>query len=240
MSFLSRVSALVKKELKEYLLKPGSISWGVVFPLVFTFSFIIRLGDVDHIAPGMVGISSLFATTSFLASSVIFERRLRTFERLLLAPIRFGEIVLGKIIVGTMFGTMVSLITLSVLLQFMVYSVWNWGLTVAAIILTNVMFSALGLYISLKVENPINVMTWLNLLRLPMIFTSSALVSFGLFPKWFLIVGILTPMTYSVESLRYGLLHYTDVMSPELAFLMLSILGMTFILLSIRAIKNLY
>jgi len=235
-----RMMAIVRKELKEYLLKPGSISWGFVFPVVFTFSFIVRLGSVDQVAPGMVAIASLFGTTSFVSSSIIFERRLRTIERLLLAPLSYGEIVLGKILVGTIFGSIVSLTTLALLLWFMVYPVWNWPLTLLAILLSGFAFSALGVYISLKVRNPINVMTWLNVLRLPMIFTSSALVSFGLFPNWFLAVGLLTPMTYAVESIRYGMLYYTDAIPPATAFLATIALGLLFTLLATRALKNLY
>ncbi len=89
---MRHVLAIVNKELREYLLKPGSISWGLVFPpLVFTLAFIVRFGDVDHLAPpGLISISALFATTSFVSSSLIFERRLKTFERLLLARFDTG------------------------------------------------------------------------------------------------------------------------------------------------------
>ncbi|WP_237268625.1 ABC transporter permease [Thermococcus celer] len=237
---MRHVLAIVNKELREYLLKPGSISWGLVFPLVFTLAFIVRFGDVDHLAPGLISISALFATTSFVSSSLIFERRLKTFERLLLAPIRYGEIVLAKVLVASLFGLMVSLITLVLVKYFMVYPVWNWPLTILFLILANVAFSAFGLYIALAVEKPINVMTWLNLLRLPMMFTSGAIESLTLFPRWFLVVGILTPMTYSVDGLRYSMLYYYDVVAPLYALLALILIATTFMALSVRRIKALY
>ncbi|ASI98489.1 multidrug ABC transporter permease [Thermococcus celer Vu 13 = JCM 8558] len=240
MSHMRHVLAIVNKELREYLLKPGSISWGLVFPLVFTLAFIVRFGDVDHLAPGLISISALFATTSFVSSSLIFERRLKTFERLLLAPIRYGEIVLAKVLVASLFGLMVSLITLVLVKYFMVYPVWNWPLTILFLILANVAFSAFGLYIALAVEKPINVMTWLNLLRLPMMFTSGAIESLTLFPRWFLVVGILTPMTYSVDGLRYSMLYYYDVVAPLYALLALILIATTFMALSVRRIKALY
>ncbi len=143
---------------------------------------------------------------------------------------------------ASLFGLMVSLITLVLVKYFMVYPVWNWPpLTILFLILANVAFSAFGLYIALAVEKPINVMTWLNLLRLPMMFTSGAIESLTLFPRWFLVVGILTPMTYSVDGLRYSMLYYYDVVAPPLyALLALILIATTFMALSVRRIKALY
>lgn len=235
-----KVVPIVAKELKEYLLKPGSISWGLIFPLVFTLAFIVRFGDIDHLAPGLVSISALFATTSFVASSLIFERRLKTFERLLLAPVSYGEIILAKVLVGALFGLMVSTVTLFLVRYFMVYPVWSWPLTAAGMLLANLAFSALGVYVSLAVENPINVMTWLNVIRLPMIFTSGALASLTLFPEWFIAVGLMTPVTYSVECLRYSLLGYYDIVPPLYALPLLLLMTVAFMLLSVRTLRRMY
>ncbi|ASJ09063.1 multidrug ABC transporter permease [Thermococcus siculi] len=235
-----KVVPIVIKELKEYMLKPGSISWGLVFPLVFSLAFIVRFGDIDHLAPGLVSISALFATTSFVASSLIFERRLKTFERLLLAPISYGEIILAKVLVGTLFGLMVSAITLALVKYFMVYPVWSWGITFLGILLANFTFSAMGVYISLAVKNPINVMTWLNVIRLPMMFTSGAIASLTLFPTWFIAIGVITPMTYSVEALRYSLLGYYDIVPPLYSLPLLVIMALVFMLLSVRSLRGMY
>jgi ABC-2 type transport system permease protein len=235
-----KVLTIAEKELREYLLKPGSISWGVVFPLVFTLAFAVRFGDVDHLAPGLLSISVLFGTTSFVSSSVIFERRLRTFERLLVAPVSYLEIVLAKVLTGSLFGLFVGLVSLLFLRFFMVYPIWSIPLLVVYLVLSAVAFSALGLYVSLVVENPINAMTWLNLIRLPMMFTSGAIVSLLLFPRWFIAVGLLTPMTYSVDGLRFAMLHYYDVVNPLYSLLVLLLLAMVFVYLSVTRIERLY
>ncbi|AJC72037.1 multidrug ABC transporter permease [Thermococcus guaymasensis DSM 11113] len=235
-----KVLAIAEKELKEYVLKPGSISWGVIFPLVFTFAFAVRFGDVDHLAPGLLTISVLFGTTSFVSSSVIFERRLRTFERLLVAPVSYLEIALAKVLVASAFGIFVGLVSLVFLHFFMVYPIWNIPLLVLFLTISAVLFSAFGLYISLVPENPINAMTWLNLIRLPMMFTSGAIVSLLLFPRWFIAVGLLTPMTYAVEGIRFAMLHYYDVVNPVYSFLVLLLLAMVFIYLSTSKLESLY
>ncbi|WP_297506604.1 ABC transporter permease [Thermococcus sp.] len=235
-----KILAMAEKELREYVLKPGSISWGIVFPLVFTLAFAIRFGDVDHLAPGLLSISVLFGTTSFVSSSVIFERRLRTFERLLVAPVGYLEIVLAKVLVGSVFGLFVGFTSLIFLRPFMVYGIWNPWLLVLFLILSAMCFSGIGLYIALVVENPINAMTWLNLLRLPMMFTSGAIVSLLLFPHWFLAVGLATPMTYSVEGLRFSMLHYYDVVNPVYSLLVLLMLTLLFLYLSTSRLEDLY
>ncbi|WP_456421667.1 ABC transporter permease [Thermococcus sp.] len=235
-----KVLAIAEKELKEYVLKPGSVSWGIIFPLVFTLAFAVRFGDVDHLAPGLLAISVLFGTTSFVSSSVIFERRLRTFERLLVAPVSYLTVVLAKVLVGSIFGIFVGLVSLLFLRLFMVYPIWNVPLLIVFLILSAMAFSALGLYVSLAVENPINAMTWLNLIRLPMMFTSGAIVSLLLFPHWFIAVGLITPMTYAVEGLRFAMLHYYDVVNPLYSLLVLLLLAMAFIYLSTAKLENLY
>ena len=235
-----KVLTIAAKELREYVLKPGSISWGVVFPLVFTLAFAVRFGDIDHLAPGLLSISILFGTSSFVSSSIIFERRLRTFERLLVAPVTYLEIAAAKILVGTLFGLFVGITSMLVLRLFMAYPVWNWGLLLLFMLLSGLTFSALSLYVSLIPQNPINAMTWLNLIRLPMIFTSGAIVSLLLFPRWFLAIGLLTPMTYSVEGLRFSMLEYYDVVNPAYSALVMVILTMVLLHLAIRSIKSLY
>ncbi len=235
-----KVLAIAEKELKEYILKPGSISWGIIFPLVFTLAFAVRFGDVDHLAPGLLSISVLFGTTSFVSSSVIFERRLRTFERLLVTPVSYPDIVIAKVIVGALFGIFVGLVSLAFLHLFMVYPIWNIKLFILYLILSAIAFSGLGLYISLAVRNPINAMTWLNLIRLPMMFTSGAIVSLLLFPHWFLVVGLMTPMTYAVDGLRFAMLHYYDVVNPVYSTLVLLLLSMVFVYMSMSKLEKLY
>ncbi len=235
-----KILVIAEKELKEYILKPGSISWGIIFPLVFTLAFAVRFGDVDHLAPGLMSISILFGTTSFVSSSIIFERRLRTFERLLVAPVKRVEIVGAKILVGTLFGLFVGAVSFLILRLFMAYRVWNPLLLITFMFVSGTAFSGLALWVSLRVENPINAMTWLNLIRLPMIFTSGAIVSLLLFPHWFIVVGLITPMTYAVDGMRYAMLGYYDVINPIYDLLVTVLLSMLFTYLSVEELRRLY
>ncbi|MGD9908805.1 MAG: ABC transporter permease, partial [Mesotoga sp.] len=81
---------ILMKDMKNYYLKPPNISWGIVFPISWTLMFFVRSGsdvEIRDILPGVMALSVLFGTTSMLAVTITFERKSRSFERLLLAPI---------------------------------------------------------------------------------------------------------------------------------------------------------
>src|SRR5690554_625754 len=84
---------ILKKDIQNYYLKPPNISWGIIFPLSWTLMQMFRsygslsLSEIRSMLPGLMSMSVLFGTTSMLAVTITFERRGRSFERLLLAPI---------------------------------------------------------------------------------------------------------------------------------------------------------
>ncbi len=97
---------ILKKDIKNYYLKPPNISWGIIFPLSWTLMQVIRSpdGNILNLLPGLISMSVLFGTTSMLAVTITFERSGRSFERLLLAPISLGTMVLAKIAGTILFG----------------------------------------------------------------------------------------------------------------------------------------
>lgn len=91
---------IMLKDMRAYYLKPPNISWGLIFPIAWTGMFFIRSdGGLDSILtllPGVISISILFGTTSLLAVTITFEKKNRSFERLLLAPIPLELLMLAK------------------------------------------------------------------------------------------------------------------------------------------------
>jgi len=55
-----------------------------------------------------LGMTILFGSTSMEAVVITFERRVGSFERLLLAPVSLAGVLMGKIIGGAFFGFIVS------------------------------------------------------------------------------------------------------------------------------------
>ena len=88
---------ILKKDIHNYYLKPPNISWGIIFPLSWTLMQLVRSpGNVEiiELLPGLMAMSILFGTTSMLAVTITFEKRSRSFDRLLLAPINISTLVL--------------------------------------------------------------------------------------------------------------------------------------------------
>ena len=97
---------ILMKDIKNYYLKPPNISWGIIFPLSWTLMQIIRLsGDIQIVELlRLMAMSILFGTTSMLAVTITFEKRSKSFDRLLLAPISISILVLAKILGAILFG----------------------------------------------------------------------------------------------------------------------------------------
>ena len=66
---------ILKKDIKNYYLKPPNISWGIIFPLSWTLMQFIRTPsaqgiDIRALLPGLMAMSILFGTTSMLAVTI--------------------------------------------------------------------------------------------------------------------------------------------------------------------------
>src|SRR4030067_3746976 len=99
---------IMLKDVRAYYLKPPNISWGLIFPVAWTGMFFIKSGgaaeNIITLLPGLVAISILFGTTSMLSVTVTFEKKNRSFQRLLLASIPLELLMLAKTGGAILFG----------------------------------------------------------------------------------------------------------------------------------------
>lgn len=209
------------KDLRAYYFKPPNISWGVLFPLAFVLAFAIRSqGETRELVPGLLGLTTLFGTSSMEAIVIVFERRIGSLERLLLAPIRLPALLAGKLLGGMTFGVMVTVVVLVIaLLAFGIVGV-NWLLLLLALLFSAAAFSALGAFVSVAVREVFEAQTLANFIRFPMIFLGGVFVPVASMPLGLQIVARLLPLTYSVEAFRSALegMPFRDGM-VDLAFL---------------------
>ncbi|NLV63655.1 MAG: ABC transporter permease, partial [Clostridiaceae bacterium] len=127
--------SILEKDMKNYYLKPPNISWGIIFPVSWTLMFFIRSNsevDIRGILPGVMALSILFGTTSMLAVTITFERRSRSFERLLLAPISLNILMLAKTTGAILFGIINAFIPVLFASFIVDLSGVNWLLMFAA------------------------------------------------------------------------------------------------------------
>jgi ABC-2 type transport system permease protein len=194
------------KDLKAYYFKPPNISWGILFPFAFILAFAIRSpGDLRWLVPGLLALTVLFGTSSMEAIVIVFERRIGSLERLLLAPVRLPALLMGKLLGGMAFGLTVTLVVLVVSLVIFGSIGTNWLLLFLALLLSAMAFSALGAFVSVAVREVFEAQTLANFIRFPMMFLGGVFVPLEAMPGWLQVLARLLPLTYSVEALRAAL-----------------------------------
>jgi ABC-2 type transport system permease protein len=194
------------KDLKAYYFKPPNISWGILFPFAFILAFAIRNpGDLRSLVPGLLALTILFGTSSMEAIVIVFERRIGSLERLILAPVRLPALLAGKLLGGMTFGLTVTLVVLVVALAVFGAAGINWLSLFLALILSATAFSALGAFVSVAVREVFEAQTLANFIRFPMMFLGGVFVPLASMPAWLQGIARLLPLTYSVEALRGAL-----------------------------------
>jgi ABC-2 type transport system permease protein len=206
--------AIARKDLRAYYLKPPNISWGILLPFAFVLAFLLRNpGEMRDLVPGLLGLTLLFGTSSMEAIVIVFERRIGSLERLLLAPINLPAILAGKILGGIAFGLTVTLAVLAIALVVFGLHPVNWVLLVLAILLSAAAFASLGAFVSVAVREVFEAQTLANAVRFPMIFLGGVFMPLASLPPLLVIVARLLPLTYSVEALRAALLGPVTIQS---------------------------
>lgn len=203
---LRAIFYIALKDLKAYYFKPPNISWGILFPFAFVLAFAIRNpGDLRSLVPGLLALTILFGTSSMEAIVIVFERRISSLERLLLAPVRLPALLAGKLLGGMAFGLTVTLVVLVSALAVFGAGGTNWLLLFLALLLSAAAFSALGAYVSVAVKEVFEAQTLANFIRFPMIFLGGVFIPVESLPIWLQVVARCLPLTYSVEALRAAL-----------------------------------
>jgi len=219
---LRSIYYIALKDMRTYYLKPPAISWGIVFPITWILAFYLRMpGDFSELVPGLIAMTILFSTTAAEAVVINFELRLGSLERLLLAPISFSAVLLGKILGGVLFGLiMTTVVTVGSIIIFRLeYSILS---LILIIIPSLFVFSSLGALLCVMVKEVFEAQTLLNLPRFLMIFLSGVVYPVSKMPPVLQDVSYFLPLTYSVESLR---LCFSSELNSEIFKYALILLG---------------
>jgi len=214
---------ILRKDMKNYYLKPPNISWGIIFPFAWTLMFFIRSQssfDVLSILPGVVSMSILFGTTSMLAVTITFERKSRSFERLLLAPLDLNLLMLAKTTGAIIFGVLNAFVPIFFALFLTDLSVVNWFAALGSILLMAVTSTFLGLFIAVSVSEAFEAQTFSNFFRFPMVFLCGLFIPVRELPFFLRPISYLLPLTYGADILKSSINGSGDIL-PWLSFLIL-------------------
>lgn len=206
---------ILVKDMRTYYLKPPNVSWGLIFPLAWTGMFFIKSGSgldsIMELLPGVVAISILFGTTSMLAVTVTFEKKNRSFERLLLAPIPFELLMLAKTSGAILFGVANAFVPVVMAAFLADLSAVAWRVFVPAVIMIAVASTFLGLFIAVAVSEVFEAQTFSNFFRFPMIFLCGLFFPIEKLPVFLKPLSYVFPLTYGADVL-HGAVHGGHVM----------------------------
>ncbi|WP_275097866.1 ABC transporter permease [Sedimenticola hydrogenitrophicus] len=215
---------ILLKDMRTYYLKPPNISWGLIFPLAWTGMFFIKSGSglegILALLPGVVAISILFGTTSMLAVTVTFEKKHRSFERLLLAPIPLELLMLAKTGGAILFGVANAFVPVIMAAFLADLSQVNWGPFISAVFLIAVASTFLGLFIAVAVSEVFEAQTFSNFFRFPMIFLCGLFFPIADLPALLQPLAYLLPLTYGADVL-HGAVHGGHAMPVALDLIIL-------------------
>ena len=197
---------ILKKNIMLYYLKPPVLIFGVLFPVFFFLAFKMGRSIVgENIVPGMVAMALWFTASSVGPLVTPWERRAKTYERLIATPLSLQAIIAGDILSGVIYGGCLSIVPIILGLIFTDAAIGNLLFLIMGIILSAVSFSSLGVLLAAPpASSPSNIMLLSNLVRLPLLFVSGIFLPISEMPSWARWFAPISPLSYAGDLVRAG------------------------------------
>lgn len=201
---LKRSWAITVKDVKIYYLRPPALMFGILFPIALFFTF-----TIGRDIPNEKLMSLLAAQTVFWASSSIgpiaipMERRIRTFERFISAPLSLISVLWGKMMAGVLFGLGITALATILGVLLLSIPVTNPLALVLALLLSAMVYSAMGiLFASIPTGSPGEVIIPLNFFRIPLMFVSGMFIPSEQMPPAGIYTAFVSSLTHTLDLLR--------------------------------------
>ncbi len=200
---------IAENDLRQSFKSVRHVVWSLLFPIFMMFTFSFRYGvaggvDVLYLSflvPGIVGMTAMFGSTNE-TMSIVWDKSLGVFDRILAAPVSSVSIIIGKTMAGAVMGVISA--TVLLIIGYALFSVAfaNIGAVALIILLASFSFTGIGTIISGLASEPREAMMLSNLLRFPMMFLGGVFFSTDIMPMPLPYVARALPLTYATEALR--------------------------------------
>jgi ABC-2 type transport system permease protein len=229
--FLRSILVITEKNMRIYYFKGPVVVFGLLFPLIMFLTFFIgRDPDLILFYPGFLAMMLFFTASSVGPLITPWEKREKTYERLVSLPVILESIVIGDILAGAIFGSAISIIVFCASALILSLPLTNIPLLLLSFVLGSVTFAALGtLLASPTTDNPSNIMMLSSLVRLPLMFISGIFIPLSRLDGWFFLLTSLSPLTYLVD-LFHAALDGDAVYPPWADILVLLCVTLVFVL----------
>lgn len=205
------------REVKRFIRSKSRIVGALGQPILFLIALGYGLGPVfqkagqgnylEFIAPGIIGMSIIF-TAIFNGMQVIWDRQFGFLKETMVAPVSRLSIMFGRTLGGATVASTQGILVLGIaILAGFRPSSWL-GIIPALVImlLTALLFSALGIMVASRLKDMQGFQLIMNFLVMPLFFLSGALFPLRDAPPALLLIARFDPLSYSVDALRYFLI----------------------------------
>ncbi|VVB51475.1 ABC-2 type transporter [uncultured archaeon] len=187
----------------------------VILGTGFSSAFQVRGGgtfDKGYLAPGLIGMSVLFASLMG-GVSIIWDREFGFLKEILIAPVSRFFVSLGKAIGGVTTAMIQGILIMIIAWLIGIHYVSFWGVLagIAVMFISGIGFIGLGIAIASKIESHEGFQMVMSFLTMPLVLLSGAFFPISNLPAWLKILVYLNPLTYGVEALRYCLLGNSTI-----------------------------
>ena len=223
------------KDIRIYYASPPSLMFGILFPFSMFLSFVIgRNMPITRAIPILIAQTLFFASSSIGPITIPLERRMRTFDRFLSAPVSLWTVLLGKTVAGFIYGIGISVIPIAIGTVFFGSQITDLLALVSGMILSAFAFAAMGImFASLPGQGPGQILMPFNFVRIPLLFISGVFIPVKDLPYWGQIASMFSPLTHTIELVRAGL-DGENFFGPLLNLSVLTIYFAVFVFVGIR------
>ena len=171
----------------------------------------------SFLAAGQLSFIILF-TAAFAGMSVVWDRRFGFMNKALSTPVGRGAIVTGKVLQSVFRSLIQAAIVLGIAVVLGMDTAFFSPLTVAGsfVILFLMAFGLSSLFVMLALRSADwqTQMAMINLLNLPLLFASNAMLPVSIMPSWLQSVVQVNPVSYANDAVRQMLLGSTTTLAP--------------------------
>jgi ABC-2 type transport system permease protein len=210
---------LVEKELYVYFKTYYTeLTYVILFPFLLVWTMGVGIGRSDYqvtvgqqaydyikfIAPGIILMSVV--TTAFFNTGFImlFEKEYQgSFDGVITCPISAGEVVMGKILAGTIKSVINGMIIILIILLVMGYTPpWTILLSPLILFVAALFFAAIGLMLGVVLKRGYHLGTIGNIVVLPPTFLGGIFFNVDEFPAGIASAVGLSPVTMMIDGMR--------------------------------------
>jgi len=199
---------IAENDLRQSFKSVRHVVWSLLFPIFMMFTFSFRYGAIGpdpqfitFLIPGIVCMTAMFGSINE-TMSIVWDKSLGVFDRILAAPVSAASIIVGKTMAGAVMGVISALVLLVIGNLLFHVSFPNIGLVLIVVALASFSFTGIGTIISGLASEPREAMMLSNLLRFPMMFLGGVFFQVESMPMPLPYVARALPLTYATEGLR--------------------------------------